>query len=160
MPHLNRKKYQSTMKHYDYLACHFHKVEGLVWLRIREVLNDLLISRVKAGQQKFAFTVSNDDFDTIRDFVEQMDIAYLHPRRDSYHIAFLESIYSDWKVPACFLARLHKNPLANAFTKKNLSESTSASTPSAGLGQACISFVALFLLFLFASHLEYLESLL
>lgn len=148
------------MKHYDYLACHFHKVEGLVWLRIREVLNDLLIGRVEAGQQKFVFTVSDDDFDTIRDFVEQMDIAYLHPRRDSYHIAFLQSIYSGWKVPACFLARLKKNPLANAFTKKNLSESPSASSPSAGLGQACISFLAILFLFLFASHLEYLESIL
>lgn len=160
MPHLNRKKYQSTMKHYDYLACHFHKVDGITWLRIREVLNSLLLGRVRAGEQKFAFTVSDDDFYTIRDFVEQMDIAYLHPRRDSYHIAFLQSIYSGWKVPACFLARLRKNPLANAFTKKNLSESPSAPSPSAGLGQACISFVALFLLFLFASHLEYLESLL
>lgn len=148
------------MKHYDYLACHFHKVEGLVWLRIREVLNDLLISRVEAGQQKFAFTVTDDDFDTIRDFVEQMDIAYLHPRRDSYHIAFLASVYSGWKVPACFLARLRKNPLANAFTKKNLSETKSAPSPSAGLGQACISFLAILFLFLFASHLEYLESLL
>ena len=148
------------MTHYDYLACHFHKVEGLVWLRIREVLNNLLISRIKAGQQKFAFTVSNDDFDTIRDFVEQMDVAYLHPRRDSYHIAYLQSIYSAWRVPACFLARIRKNPLANAFTKKNLSETPSASTPSAGLGQACISFLALLFLFLFASHLEYLESLL
>ena len=131
-----------------------------MWLRIREVLNNLLISRIKAGQQKFAFTVSNDDFDTIRDFVEQMDVAYLHPRRDSYHIAYLQSIYSAWRVPACFLARIRKNPLANAFTKKNLSETPSASTPSAGLGQACISFLALLFLFLFASHLEYLESLL
>lgn len=148
------------MKHYDYLACHFHKVEGLVWLRIREVLNDLLISRVEAGQQKFVFTVSDDDFDTIQDFVEQMDIAYLHPRRDSYHIAFLQSIYSGWKVPACFLARIRKNPLANAFTKKNLSETKSAPSPSAGLGQACISFLALLFLFLFASHLEYIENLL
>lgn len=148
------------MKHYDYLSCHFHKVEGLVWLRIREVLNDLLISRVEAGQQKFAFTVTDDDFDTIRDFVEQMDIAYLHPRRDSYHIAYLQSIYSAWRVPACLLARIRKNPLANAFTKKNLSESPSASSPLAGLDQACISFLALLFLFLFASHLEYLESLL
>lgn len=148
------------MKHYDYLACHFHKVEGLVWLRIREVLNNLLISRIKAGQQKFAFTVSNDDFETIRDFVEQMDTAYLHPRRDSYHIAYLQSIYSAWRVPSCFLARLKKNQLANAFPKKNLSESQSAPSPSAGLGQACISFLAILFLFLFASHLEYLESLL
>ena len=160
MPHLNRKKYQSTMKHYDYLACHFHKVDGITWLRIREVLNNLLISRVEAGEQKFAFTVSDDDFDTIRDFVEQMDIAYLHPRRDSYHIAFLASIYSGWKVPEYLLARMRKNPLANAFTKKNLSESPSTSSPSADLGQACISFLAILFLFLFASHLEYLESLL
>ncbi|MBQ5477310.1 MAG: hypothetical protein IIT64_05900, partial [Bacteroidaceae bacterium] len=152
--------YQSTMKHYDYLACHFHKVDGITWLRIREVLNSLLLGRVRAGEQKFAYTDSYDDFDTIRDFVEQMDIAYLHPRRDSYHIAFLQSIYSGWKVPACFLARLKKNPLANAFPKKNLSESPSASSPSSGLGQACISFLALLFLFLFASHLSYLESLL
>lgn len=149
----------------DFLQCHYHKVDSFTWLRIREVLNQMLVARIEAASQFFTFKITTDDFETIRDFVEQMDTAYLHPRRDSMHVNYLQSIYSSWRVPANFLGKLRDakrrvTSLTNAPTKKNLSESTSASTPLAGLGQACISFVALFLLFLIASHLEYLESLL
>lgn len=153
------------MLHVDFLQCHFHKVESCTWLRIREVLNKMLVARIEAEGEFIMFKVDNYDFDTIRDFVEQMDTAYLHPRRDSMYVQFMQSIYSNWRVPSNFLGKLRDakrrvSSLTNAPTKKNLSVTPSASSPSAGLGQACISFLAIVLLFLFASHLEYLESLL
>lgn len=149
----------------DFLQCHFHKVDSCTWLRIREVLNQMLVARIEAAGQFFTFKITADDFETIRDFVEQMDTAYLHPRRDSAHVQYLQSIYSSWRVPSNFLGKLRDakrrvTSLTNAPTKKNLSETKSISTPSTGLGQACFSFLALLLLFLFASHLNYLESLL
>lgn len=148
----------------DFLQCHFHRVESCTWLRIREVLNSMLVARIEASSQFINVRVSNDDFETIRDFVEQMDTAYLHPRRDSQHVQYLQSIYSSWRVPANFLGKLRDakrrvTSLTNAPTKKNLSKTKSVSTPSSGLSHACISFAVIALLFLFAAHLEYIFNL-
>lgn len=149
---------------FSYLACHFHKVESVVWLRVREVINEMLLSRVKASSEFFTYKLCSDDFDTLRDFVEQMDTAYLHPRRDSFHVNFLKSIYSGFHVPANFRGRKSGSEhLPISETKKNLSQDGKPSDfeqdKEPQFSTVCLLFCLLAFLFLLASHIEYLFNL-
>lgn len=82
----------------NYLSTHFHKVESCTWLRVRQYLTELLIARLQAGRECFTFNLSNFDFETVRDFLEQMDTAYLHPRRDSSHLALCQTMYGNVQI--------------------------------------------------------------
>ena len=97
---------------YSPLVCHFHKCDTITWLHVKSILDRLSISRVEAGQDSFSFTLSSDAWLIIQDFCKQMDTAYIHPRRDSFYIKLCESRYSDFVVPASFLADRLKNPSA------------------------------------------------
>ena len=88
------------MKTTSYFSCHFHYVDSLSWLCIRRMMQKLVIARLEQGRAIVCFNVSLDDCQCIMDFVEQMDIAYLHPRRDSLHVSLLASQYSNFHVKA------------------------------------------------------------
>ena len=87
-------------KEINYFSCHFHKVDCLTWLATRTLLQRVLINRIEAGCEKFVFEVSQDDFQVISDFLFDMDIAYLHPRRDAMHVSLMASQYSNIQLPA------------------------------------------------------------
>lgn len=87
-------------KEINYFCCHFHKVDSLTWLAVRTMLQNVLVKRVEAGTDKVVFEVSQDDFQVISDFLFDMDVAYLHPRRDAMHVSLLASQYSNIKLPA------------------------------------------------------------
>ena len=142
-------------KNYGYLACHFHRVEALTWLRVRTMLNELLLGRVQSNSQYLTYQVSDEDFETIRDFVEQMDIAYLHPRRDSYHLQLLQTIYSTFTLPkkSPFLSCL---PTDEKKPKSRKEPLTASGRPAQSFTNACLCFVAVLCLFLIASHIDYL----
>lgn len=87
-------------KEINYFCCHFHKVDSLTWLAVRTMLQKVLIQRVEAGTDKVVFEVSENDFRVISDFLFDMDVAYLHPRRDAMHVSLMASQYSNIQLPA------------------------------------------------------------
>lgn len=87
-------------KEINYFSCHFHKVDCLTWLATRTLLQRILVHRIEAGCDKFVFEVSQDDFKVISDFLFDMDVAYLHPRRDAMHVSLMASQYSNIQLPA------------------------------------------------------------
>lgn len=152
---MNSKKNLSTMKKdFGFLSCHFHKVEAWTWLRIREVLEMLSSARVESGSELFIMYLHEEDVITIMDFIKQMDTAYLHPRRDSYYVNFLQSIYKDFHVPANFRKSSCEKASPSPISKKNLSDNSNSLEDKVGLQHAVLSFAILALLFAFASHIE------
>lgn len=87
-------------KEINYFCCHFHKVDSLTGLAVRTMLQKDLVQRVEAGTDKVVFEVSEDDFRVISDFLFDMDVAYLHPRRDAMHVSLMASQYSNIQLPA------------------------------------------------------------
>lgn len=87
-------------KEINYFSCHFHKVDCLTWLATRTLLQRVLINRIEAGCDRFVFEVSQDDFQVISNFLFDMDVAYMHPRRDAMHVSLMTSQYSNIQLPA------------------------------------------------------------
>lgn len=96
------------MKEKTYYDCKFHKVESCTWMRTRYLIQQVLLARVASSSECFTFSLSNHDFEVLRDFIEDMDIAYLHPRRDSFFLKYLESTYSNFVPTAKFAAESHE----------------------------------------------------
>jgi hypothetical protein len=74
------------MSNNDYLVCHYHRVDALLWLEIRSWLQKVMKERVLQGHDRPSVFVSKSMWESIDDFVCQMECAYLHPRRDSFHV--------------------------------------------------------------------------
>lgn len=100
------------MKQTSYLCTHFHKVETWTWLRTRTYLCELLVARLQAGRECFTYRLSNFDFETLRDFMEQMDTAYLHPRRDAAHIRLCQTIYGHLSISDALADKVRSSILA------------------------------------------------
>ena len=93
-------------------------------MEVHDLLDRLLLARVRAGGSSFVFTLSNDCFEAIRDFVEQMDVAYLHPRRDSFQVSLLAARYSNFSIGQAKMPR--KRAISACLAKKkNLSQTKS-----------------------------------
>ena len=93
-------------KTYHPLLCRFHACDTITWLNVRELLQHLQLTRVAAGSESFIFSLNSQAFDTIYEFIEQMDTAYIHPRRDSFHINLCAQIYSKFRVPSSWLGSI------------------------------------------------------
>lgn len=106
------------VKQLDYISAHYHRVDTWTWLRVRQLLHGFLLGRLSAGCSKFVVELANEDFETIRDFCEQMDIGYLHPRRDSLHVALCSTMYGTMKIPARALERMRQQRLAHSCNEK------------------------------------------
>ena len=93
-------------------------------MQVHDLLDRLLLARVRAGKSTFVFTLSDDSFETIRDFMEQMDSAYLHPRRDSFQVSLLAARYSNFSIGQWKMPRKRALP-ASLVKEKNLSQTNS-----------------------------------
>ena len=82
------------LKNYSSLVCHYHYCDTLTWLSVRALLDRILIGRIRSGLSSFKIRLDDVEFETIRDFQEQMDTAYLHPRRDSYQVKLIRNRYN------------------------------------------------------------------
>lgn len=100
------------MKQTSYLCTHFHKVETWTWLRTRTYLCELLVARLQAGRECFTYHLSDFDFETLRDFMEQMDTAYLHPRRDAAHIRLCQTINGRMAISDALADKVRSSILA------------------------------------------------
>ena len=100
------------MKQTSYLLTHFHKVETWTWLRTRTYLCELLVARLQAGRECLAFRLSDFDFETLRDFMEQMDTAYLHPRREAAHQRVCQAIYGQMAISDTLADKVRSSILA------------------------------------------------
>lgn len=108
------------------LVCRFHACDTLDWLFIRDLLQSLVINRIGHGSEYVTVAVNSQAFETICEFIHQMDTAYIHPRRDSFHVSLCSDIYADFVVPGSWRGQL---PSANKTeilpmqaTIKNLSQ--------------------------------------
>lgn len=102
----------------DYISAHFHRVDTWTWLRVRQLLQGFLLGRLSAGCSRFVVELGNEDFETIRDFCEQMDIGYLHPRRDSLHVSLCSTMYGTMKIPARALERMREHRISHSCNEK------------------------------------------
>ena len=96
----------------SYLITHFHKVETWTWLRTRTYLCELLVARLQAGRECFTLNLSDFDFETLRDFLEQMDSAYLHQRRDAAHHRVCQTIYGQMVISDALADKVRSSILA------------------------------------------------
>lgn len=120
-------------KEINYFCCHFHKVDSLTWLAVRTMLQKVLVQRVEAGTDKVVFEVSEDDFRVISDFLFDMDVAYLHPRRDAMHVSLMASQYSNIQLPArAAISSQHSADVPRAIFRESESYpgATRASSPA------------------------------
>lgn len=95
-------------KNSNSLICHYHRCDTITWLHVRTILDRLLLARLNGGTS-FSFSLSNESFEYIRDFQEQMDTAYLHPRRDSLHLSLIRDRYN-WNTHYRLLAGRENTP--------------------------------------------------
>lgn len=139
------------MKSLNFENCHFHKVDSWLWASIRSFLHEVQRERIVQGAEFVTLNVDAADFDNISSFVEQMDTAYLHPRRDSAHIHFLAKTYSS------FRAKLSKKRfLPSHARKKPKSEQATLPEQEGTLRDALIGFVAVAIVVLISFHINYL----
>ena len=113
----------NSVKGLSPLVCHFHRCDVLTWLSVKNWLERVLVKRVDACQSSFLVELDGFQFEVIRDFIQQMDCAYIHPRRDAMHVSLCSSVYADFVVPAAWLAR-RAGYSANPKGKKNLDQTT------------------------------------
>ena len=106
----------------SYLNTHFHKVESCTWLRVRTILQQMLLARLECAGECFIQKVSAADFETIRDFLEQMDTAYLHPRRDAAHLSLCQTLYGSMVISDRLAERVRYFNHCLTQKKKNLSQ--------------------------------------
>lgn len=95
-------------KNVNYLTCHFHRVESITWLATRTWLQRVLIARLSSMRDSVVINVSKDDMQLIWEFLEQMDVAYLHPRRDSLYISLVKSNYANFNLRPSEAIRIKK----------------------------------------------------
>lgn len=98
------------IKNYSVFVCHYHRCDTLVWMDVQKVLERLCLTRVQAGVQSFKFTLQDCEFDAIREFNEQMDICYLHPRRDAFQVSLLAAKYSNFNAKCHVEKRREASP--------------------------------------------------
>lgn len=103
-------------KNFDYIDCRFHRVSNWTWLRVRELLQGALLARLRAGSDNFVFNIGRDDFETVLDLIEQMDIGYIHPRRDALHVSLLSTMYASLHVPSSYA---HRDRMALICSSRN-----------------------------------------
>lgn len=87
-------------KEINFFSCHFHKVDSLTWLAMRSFLQRIMVQRVEKCSDQVVVLVNPDTFQVISDFLFDMDVAYLHPRRDAMHVSLMASQYSNIQLPA------------------------------------------------------------
>ena len=106
--------------------CRFHACDTILWLHIRRMLQSLVINRVAAGTEFLTLNLDSQSFDAIIEFIKQMDTAYIHPRRDSFHVSLCSKMYADFCAPANWVGNLPNvnktEILPIRETKKNLSQ--------------------------------------
>lgn len=93
-------------KTYHPLLCRFHACDTLLWLNIRQLMQQLQLTRIAAGSESFMFSLNSQAFETICEFIEQMDTAYIHPRRDSFLVNLCAQIYSEFRVPSSWMGSI------------------------------------------------------
>lgn len=113
------------VKKYSPLLCRYHACDTLRWLHLRDWLQRLMVARVTACSESFTLTLSQETFDCLGEFIKEMDTAYIHPRRDSFHVSLCAQTYSDFVLPGNYLNEIFNvkktDFLPHPATKKNLS---------------------------------------
>lgn len=102
------------MSNYNYLLCHYHKVDSVLWLEVQNWLRQVLIARVEQGTDHPSVYLSREMWNDLDEFILQMETAYIHPRRDSFHVKSCAITYSGFSVPSNHVSR--RNLLSNSLS--------------------------------------------
>lgn len=95
-------------KNVSYLTCHFHRVKSITWLATRTWLQRVLVARLSSMRDSVVLNVTKEDTELIWDFLDQMDVAYLHPRRDSQYVSLVKSNYANFNLRPADAIRIKK----------------------------------------------------
>lgn len=89
---------------------HYHAVDDSVYYSSVAIVRNLLKSRLRAGVNVFEFTLSNEEFDTLYLFLEQMETMYEHPRSTSkrYRAFWKEQAENQAKIISDQIEREHQ----------------------------------------------------
>lgn len=97
---------QSTMLSTDF---RFHSVEPFLWYSVGKFIDALLMQRLNAGNDRIVINLDATMWQNLMTFREQMDTAYLHPRRDAMHLRYINHRYGQGAT----LAANEKKPKSN-----------------------------------------------
>ena len=97
---------QSTMLSTDF---RFHAVEPFLWYSVGKFIDTLLMQRLNSGHDRLVINLDATMWQNLMTFREQMDTAYLHPRRDAMHLRYINHRYGQGAT----LAANEKKPKSN-----------------------------------------------
>lgn len=80
-----RKVKQSAFD--SYINMHYHKVSDECYFVVRDLLQSLLRARVELGGT-FVVSMTDEGCRSVLDFLNQMQLAYIHPRSTSAKFLF------------------------------------------------------------------------
>lgn len=87
----------------------FHSVEPFLWYSVGKFIDALLMHRLNAGHDRLVINLDATMWQNLMTFREQMDTAYLHPRRDAMHLRYINHRYGQGAT----LAANEKKPKSN-----------------------------------------------
>lgn len=79
------------MRQYDSgQAMHYHRCSDAVWFAVRDLLTTLCTSYVNLRQSEVSVSFSRRHVEDLFVFVNEMDLAYIHPRSDSAKFIYVQ----------------------------------------------------------------------
>lgn len=101
----------------------FHSVDVVLWMETSRFIERALLSYATSRNSVVCVPMSDSLFNALLAFREQMDIAYIHPRRDSMFLHLAQLRYSSFKVPDNHVSKKsEKKGIPSHPMKKNLSQ--------------------------------------
>lgn len=87
----------------------FHSVEPFLWYSVGKFIDALLMHRLNAGNDRLVINLDATMWQNLMTFREQMDTAYLHPRRDAMHLRYINHRYGQGATIATKVTTENKN---------------------------------------------------
>ena len=85
---------KATEERYKSFAlAHFHKVDDELCFSVLNLLRQVVIKRVDKGEH-VSIHISEEQAQNIVDFLDQMNLAYIHPRSSSARYEMMRSLSS------------------------------------------------------------------
>lgn len=64
---------------------HFHRVETFLWYDVSALLRALVLTRIETPEKPLRDLMSDTATIDVASFIRQMNVGYLHPRRNALH---------------------------------------------------------------------------
>jgi len=74
-------------------SMHYHRVDDSCYLVVVHLLRYLLTSRIDSQSKAVLVNLSDELANTLLDFLDQMEYAYMHPRSTSAKFRFVQTTH-------------------------------------------------------------------